>query len=192
MVDTESAFFQATPWCAALLNSPNYVLIPTPSRRPKQSTEDALLAETLKTKTTIPAMTTLYKKPVEGLTLISEACVLVALEHGINGYPSVAHGGFLGVIIDESMGTLLMCNKNTKKDEMDQAVDVDTLVTASLKVDYLKAVVTPQIVLVTVKFGEIKGRKFHITGSVTDGSGTVLAKAEALWVGVKLPRARKL
>lgn len=105
-------------------------------------------------------MTTLYKRPAKGRTLIDEACVLVALEYGINGYQNVAHGGFLGVIIDESMGTLLMCNKDTNKDEIGNPVDVDTLVTASLKVNYLKAVMTPQIVLVAVKIGEINGRKF--------------------------------
>ncbi len=121
-----------------------------------------------------------------------EACVLVALEHGINGYPNVAHGGFLGFIVDESMGTLLICNKDRNKDEIGNPVDVDTLVTASLKVIYLKAVMTPQIVLITVKIGEINGRKFYLTGSVTDGGGTLLAKAEAVWVGIKYPRTRKL
>jgi len=97
------------------LNNPQYVLIPTPSRRPTQSTEDALLAETLKTKATIPAMTTLYKRPAKGRTLIDEACVLEALEHGINGYPNVAHGGLLGFIIDESMGTLLKIRTKMKQ-----------------------------------------------------------------------------
>lgn len=193
MADSESAFFQSTPWCAALLTNPDLVMIPMPSRQPKSSTEDAFLAETLKTKTTIPAMTTLYKKPVKDRTLIREACVLVALENGINGYPNVAHGGFLSVIIDESMGTLLMCNKDIETEEMGENTRpmIDTLVTASMKVNYLKAVVTPQIVLVTVNIGEIKGRKFNLTASVTDGSGDVLATAEALWVGVRLPMARK-
>lgn len=51
---------------------------------------------------------------------------------------------------------------------------------------------TPQIVLVTVKIGEINGRKFYLTGSATNGGGTLLAKAEAVWVGIDYPRTRKL
>ena len=183
-------FFQSIPWCATLLNDPVYVVIPTPSRRPKQSTEDALLADTLKTKTTIPAIITLYERPAKGRTLITEARLLVALEYGVNGYPNIAHGGLIGAIIDESMGILLKCNKDMDKTELGEPVDIDTLVTASLKVNYLQAVMTPQTVLVTAKIEEIKGRKFYMTGTVRDGNGAMLAKAEAMWIGIKFTREK--
>ena len=190
MVDNEAVFFQSIPWCATLLNDPVYVVIPTPSRRPNQSTEDALLADTLKTKTTIPAIITLYERPAKGRTLITEARLLVALEYGVNGYPNIAHGGLIGAIIDESMGILLKCNKDMDKTELGEPVDIDTLVTASLKVNYLQAVMTPQTVLVTAKIEEIKGRKFYMTGTVRDGNGAMLAKAEAMWIGIKFTREK--
>ena len=191
MADNEPAYFKNIQWCAALFSNPDYVSIPMPSRSFKQSTEDALVAETLKTRTTIPAMSMLYKKPPAGQTLITQACILVALEHGINGYPGVAHGGFLGVLIDEAMGQLFTVNKDAK-DEMGQGPGSDSLVTASLKIDYKKAVLTPQVIMVTAAMGEIKSPKIWQTATITDGNGALLAKAEALWIWTKVRRPRKL
>lgn len=36
--------------------------------------------------------------------------VLVALEHGVNAYPNLSHGGLIATLLDESMGMLLTLN----------------------------------------------------------------------------------
>ena len=56
------------------------------------------------------------------------------------------------------------------------------VVTAYLNVRYLKAVGTPQTVLVVVRCREVRGRKWYVDAEVRDGEGGVLAKAESLWV----------
>ena len=61
--------------------------------------------------------------------------------------------------------------------------------TAYLNVTYLKPVSTPQIILVTASLREIKGRKHYIDGDVKNADGTVLAKAESLFLGLKKGRA---
>ncbi|MCJ1278521.1 hypothetical protein MMC21_006338 [Puttea exsequens] len=187
-VDDERAAFLSTPWCASLLADPSYQIITTTSRQRKPDREDALLAEALNTPDTITAWTTLLRKPPPGKTLVSEVRILVALGHGTNGYPGTAHGGFLGVIVDEAMGLLLLRNRGARADEVGGDGYTGYAVTASLKVDYLKAVVTPGIVMVTAEFGRAEGRKRWITATVEDGRGTVLARAEGLWITVGSPK----
>ena len=74
---------------------------------------------------------------------------------------------------------MLTVNKNMK----DAAIRGVT-VTAYLNITYLKPVATPQTVLLTANFRDIKGYKYYIDASAKDGSGVFLAKAEALWIRV--------
>ncbi len=83
----------------------------------------------------------------------------------------------MATLLDEVMGSLVLVNN--KLEDLETS---DTVVTAYLKVNYLKPVQTPQTVLVTAHFKEIVGRKYYIEGSVQDYSGTVLASGEALWL----------
>ena len=63
------------------------------------------------------------------------------------------------------------------------------MVTAYLKVTYLKPVLTPQIILVTANLTEIRGTKHYIDGEMKDADGTVLAKAESLFLRLRKGRA---
>ncbi|MCJ1449856.1 hypothetical protein MMC28_000184 [Mycoblastus sanguinarius] len=177
MSDPDKLFFDSIPWCSRLLSDPNYIVVPTRSRQRKESTEDELFAKTFHTQDTIRAGLTLSKKPEAGTSWVNEVCMLLGLEKGVNGYSHVLHGGIVGTIIDETMGLLLVANK-----------DVDASVrgvTAYLNVTYLKPIATPQTVLVVAKFREVKGRKYYVDAEVRDGQGAVLARGEALWIGIK-------
>ena len=184
-MDEERDFFLSTPWCAKLLNDPEFVFRPTPSRKYKSTTEDALFAQTLKTKDAIPAVTTFYRKPAPEASYVEEVRMLVSLAYGVNGWVHLAHGGIVGAILDEAMGTLPAIN--TKNGDNGQPIAYT--VTAYLNVTYVKPVATPQIILVTASLREIKGTKHYIDGEVKDADGTVLAKAESLFVGLKKGRA---
>ncbi|KAH6665396.1 HotDog domain-containing protein [Halenospora varia] len=166
------------PWCATLLDDPDTVIVPTISREPKDSTEDALFAETLKTASTISACLTFHARPPSATALINHISTLVTLEEGVNGYPHVAHGGLVGFLFDEIMGLLLSMNKRQ------DAIFNKHIVTAELTVKYLKPVATPQTVLVSVGFKEIVGRKMFIHATMKDSKGVELAKADALWIAV--------
>ncbi|MCJ1398429.1 hypothetical protein MMC11_001627 [Xylographa trunciseda] len=160
MEDSEMAFFLSIPWCAKFLVDPSFVIVPTSTRLFKQSTEDALFAETLKTEDTIRA-----------------------LGYRLNGYPHLCHGGIVATIMDEVMSTLLSVNKS-------RSGIYGGPVTASLNVSFLQPVWTPQVVLVTAKLGAIRGRKVDVESSVRDSNGNDLAKGEALFIRMDDPREK--
>ncbi|MCJ1433431.1 hypothetical protein MMC27_002791 [Xylographa pallens] len=180
MADPDTEYLQSIPWCAKLLADPNFVVIPTSTRKFKKSTEDALFTETLKTDDTIRAWVALFRPPVGGATKIEEVHTIVSLGYRLNGYPHICHGGIVATIMDEVMSTLLSVNKSRNGVS-------GGAVTASLNVSFLKPVWTPQVVLVTATFGEAKGRKLYLESTVRDNSGIVLAKAEALFMRIDKP-----
>lgn len=178
--EPDLAHFENIPWCAQLLSSPNIVITPTNSREYKASTEDALFAETFKTDDTISACLSFYSRPASGLHRIEEIHTLLTLGYRLNGYPARAHGGIVATIIDEVMGMLLSVNKGLGL----IATQGDTM-TAYLNVTYLKPVETPGTVLVSARFKEVIGRKHFLEATIKAGSGEVLSKAEALWIGLE-------
>ncbi len=191
MANHDLTYFQSIPWCASLLNDPRHVIISTNSREPKESTEDALFGETLKTDRTISACLSLYKKPATPNTRIEEVMTLLSLESGVNGYPHVCHGGIVATMLDEVMGILLAVNKDLEEDvarTTGGSAERMATVTAQLVVKYLKAIATPQNVCVKVWFSEIKGRKLWMQGTIEDETGTVLAGGEALFVQIRRER----
>src|SRR5215469_10640366 len=171
--------FRSISWCADLLDDPAFIITQTISRQDKSSTEDALFAETLKTEDTISACLSMYKRPTTGVARIDEVRTLLTLGYRLNGYPHVCHGGIVSTIMDEVMGMLLSVNK-----DLEGAIVREATVTASLNITFIKPVKTPGTVLVTAKFKDITGRKYFIESSVRDANGVVLAKAEALWIGL--------
>ena len=192
IMDEERDFFLSTPWCAKLLNDPDFIPRPSPSRKYKSTTEDALFAQTLKTGNTISALTTFYRKPAPGDTHVKEVRMLASMDYGVNGWEHMAHGGIIGAILDEAMGSLASINSQLQKhfQNGDDGQPLFDVVTAYLKVTYLKPVITPQIVLVTANLKEIRGTKHYIDGEMKDADGNVLAKAESLWLGLRKGRAK--
>ena len=71
----------------------------------------------------------------------------------------------------------MLVNKGLGENKHDGEI-IDHLVTAYLKVTYLKPVMTLQTVIVTANLKNIKGK-------VKDAEENVLAKAEAVWLGLK-------
>lgn len=189
MVDhDEESYFRSIPWCSKLLDDPDFQITTTFSRQYKESTEDSLLAETLKTDNTVRAIISLCKRPgnpsQEGgvgeggkRMQMDEVRTLVSLGSGMNGHSHVLHGGIAAALLDEVMGILLTGNK----DPANPSIEGETF-TAYLHVNYLKPIDTPQTILVTAKFREVKGRKYFIESTIEDGHGAFLAKGEALWI----------
>jgi acyl-coenzyme A thioesterase PaaI-like protein len=176
--EQDLAYFQTIPWCSELLSSSNIIITPTNSREYKESTEDALFAETFKTDDTIKACISFYSRPAPGAGRIEEVHTLLSLGYRLNGYPRRAHGGVIATVIDEVMAVLLGINKR-----LGPVASQGDTVTAYLNVKYIKPVATPQTVLVSARFKEVSGRKHFLEATVKDGAGEVLSSAEALFVG---------
>lgn len=185
-MEADEAHIRSIPWCAALISGPSIVILPTESRAPKESTEDALFAQTLKTPDTISGCLTFYDRANNSSAHINKINTLISLGSAVNGYPHVAHGGLVATLVDEIMGLLLSVNKHPKV----AFPDIGRTVTAYLHITYLKPVVTPATILVSARFKEVAGRKLFLEASVEDRWGVALAKAEALWIRVDKERER--
>ena len=179
MPTLDEEHFQSIPWCAKLLAEPDVLIVPTPSRQKKASTEDELVAVTLNTEKTIKHWLTFYKIPGPDAIMVGELYSLLSLGPGVNGYPHLAAGGVVCLILDECMGNLGLISRI-----LGFTMAEGFIVTANLNVNYLKVVPTPGIYLATATLREVKGRKYYFEASLKNGEGTVLATAESLWVNV--------
>jgi len=186
--DVDEAFFRKISWCVKLMEDPAFYPIPTLSRQPKSSTEDSLLAESLSTKPTVNAWLSFGKKPDRQGSAIKEVRMLISLGSGLNGYPHICHGGILGTLMDEAMGMLLSVNKTNMNGG--QSFVTGDAVTARLNITFLKAVATPQVIIVTASFRNIEGRKYYVEASIKDGCEALLATADSLWIQTKQENPR--
>lgn len=177
MSDPDHEDFLSIPWCAKLLRQKDVVVIATPSRQRKDSTENELVAVTLQTEKTIRSWVTFYKRPLAGANRVDEVYYLLSLGPGINGYAHLAAGGILGVIFDECMGNLGLVNRSLGFEGA-----AGFMFTANLHINYVKPVPTPGVYLVTATLREVKGRKCYFVASIKDGDGIVLSTAESLWI----------
>ncbi|KAL2434870.1 hypothetical protein ABEF95_009741 [Exophiala dermatitidis] len=184
----EVSVFSSIPWCRRILSDPEWRVEQCTSRVLKPLTrEDALLSQSLKSNDTIKGWVSLYRNtpPTSTITttvppnLTTKVLTLLSLQPGLNGYPGVCHGGIVATILDEVMSILVTRCRNS------QGVRGDN-VTADLHLTYIKPVPTPAVVLCRAKINDIKGRKYYVDGQIVDGeSGTVLAKADALFITVQ-------
>ncbi|KAI0143411.1 thioesterase superfamily protein [Xylariaceae sp. FL1272] len=179
MADEVRAHFAAIPWCARHLDQPHVIVSEPTSRTPKPTAEDALFAETLKTDRTIKAMLQFYDRPATSKDRVEEIKVFLTLGGGLNGYPGVCHGGLVTAILDEVIGLLIPINMER------EMILRGTYMTAYLNTTFVKPVATPATVLARASFTKVDGRKYFAIGSIEDGNGTVLARADALFVQLK-------
>jgi acyl-coenzyme A thioesterase PaaI-like protein len=192
MEEPDLSHFTSIPWCSTLLSNPTYKVTPTFSRQPKSSTEDSLIAVSLRTPSTITHCLSLYKPPEasssfsDKVPFIEEVITLVTLGSGMNGGVNMLHGGIIATLMDDVMGTLLTVNKDQGGLPLTQST-----VTASLSIKYLKGVRTPGTVAVLARCGRREGRKFWIEGEVRNGDGAVMARGEAVWVKLGRERGEK-
>jgi acyl-coenzyme A thioesterase PaaI-like protein len=180
MTEPDQAHFESIPWCFEIINHPDFLITPTFSRQPKPDTEDSLTAETLKREDAISACLTVYKRPPQGATWIGEVRSLMTLGTGMNGGPFMLHGGIVATLMDDAVGTLMTVNQDKEFMPLSSST-----VTAYMNVQYLQPITTPQTVLVVAKSREVKGRKFYVDSEIKNDKGTILAKAESLWVRFK-------
>jgi len=180
MDETNLDHFQSIAWCAALISDQAFKLGPNFSRQPKASTEDSLIAETLKTTNTISHCLTIYKPPPPPAVFIDEVHMLMTLGSGMNGGPNLLHGGIISTLMDDAMGALLTLNKEHQGIPLYS--QTHATVTATLDIKYLKPIPTPKTVLVSVSCVESTEKKFRFEAKISDEKGVDLATAKALWI----------
>lgn len=202
--------FSSIPWCAALLGEPGVVTFTPMSRLPNTPSKDQLFKTTLKTENAVPEFIGFYKSPftdADNLTLshipstgrgpqflINSVSLLFDLRPGVNGFNGTAHGGFIASLFDEAMGCLLFVNGALQQEMRARGVALpDTIldqnlgpvVTASMNVKFLRPLVTPQVVMVSVTLDRCEGRKFYLSYTIKDGNGKECARGEGMWISLR-------
>ncbi|VUC30924.1 unnamed protein product [Clonostachys rosea] len=197
-------------WCAALLDRPGTTIF-TPSCRLVDASglpasQDQILRTTLNNPDAVPHCLGFYQDPGSSSTpgsttsparprlLINSSSTIFDLQPGVNGYHGSTHGGFMAVLIDDSMGGLIYHNfvlQMQKQQEPGWAPPPGTLdlskiqyFTAGMNIRLEKPLRTPTVVVVTSTLNRVEGRKLYLDVVVEDGKGTKYATCEGLWMSL--------
>ncbi|CAI6098690.1 unnamed protein product [Clonostachys chloroleuca] len=202
--------FRSIAWCAALLNRPGTTIF-TPSCRLVDASglpasQDQILRTTLNNSDAVPHCLGFYQDPASSSTpgsptspeqprlLINSSSTLFDLQPGVNGYHGSTHGGFMAVLIDDSMGGLIYHNFVLQMQKQQEpgwnpppgTLDLSKIqyFTAGMDIRLEKPLRTPAVVSVTSTLNRVEGRKMYLDVVVEDGNGTRFASCEGLWMSL--------
>lgn len=206
--ETVQYFSRPDSWLQKYLTSSAYKPIPTFSRVLKRTGEDFFFSRTVSTPETIPHMLSLQRKsfalppelpknaPVNPHTTdpLARAPVAVPEEPdnlflislgrpGLDGHPSVIHGGMACAILDEMMGLCVMLHHQHISGPR------DSLFTVNLNVSYKAPVPTPGDVLVRCWLVGWQGRKWYSIGQIVGQDGTLYTEGRGVWVMTRKAKA---
>jgi acyl-coenzyme A thioesterase PaaI-like protein len=188
-VDDSLQSILGQPWIASLVAAPDIVVGIPGCRYPKPSTEDSLLAETLKTTISLSTCLYFYLPPSSQSSAIPSVSTVMTLGSGMNGHSHILHGGMVATLLDESMGIYTSCNEHrayfertgSRKEDKGQTPKF----TAELKVTYLKPVRTPTTCVIEVRSVRKEGRKEWMLAEMRqeqEGKVVLCARGEGLFV----------
>lgn len=105
------------------------------------------------------------------------------LGNGLDGWPTVVHGGTIATILDENMGRLAIENLPER-----------TGVTANLNISYKARLGRDQYIIVEAKYDRLLSseRKAVVEAVIKDDKGKVYSEAKALFVYPKKLKLRTL
>ncbi|KIM25034.1 hypothetical protein M408DRAFT_34021, partial [Serendipita vermifera MAFF 305830] len=99
---------------------------------------------------------------------------VIHLGRSICGHDGIVHGGAIATLFDDSLFRTAVASFPAKIG-----------VTAWIRIDYKSPTRADQFVVLNSKVDRVEGRKVFVSGQIEDLEGTVLAKAEALFVQPK-------
>ncbi|KIW13162.1 hypothetical protein PV08_08349 [Exophiala spinifera] len=209
--DRQYAYFNSVPWCAALLADKRYTTVPSRFGQPSPDTRGDFFTRTLATDNTIVAC--LYQErrvdesaDPERVSNVEEIRAFFATASGVNGFPGVAHGGFVAAVIDETMGYLIKAHllasttevapppgpepgpkaaKATVRVPLTSSDTMTAVMTGELTIRYKRPVPTGEALLVRTWVERVDGRKTYAKAVVEDGEGTVLTEGVSVFISLK-------
>jgi acyl-coenzyme A thioesterase PaaI-like protein len=152
---------------------------------------------------------------VRGTGKVEEVRCFLATRSGVNGFPGIAHGGFVAAVIDEVMGYLINANLTAARTEVGAAGGADhaaaakvqgqaaspavvpmtgtgestapmsSVMTAELTIKYRRPVPTGEVLLVRTWIDKMEGRKIVVRAAVEDQDGQVLSEGLALFIALR-------
>ncbi|KAF4612545.1 hypothetical protein G7Y89_g15588 [Cudoniella acicularis] len=169
------AHFASLPWCVALFEDPTLLPYTNATFSSATGTFNSFIGKTLATNDTIIFSQPFLKPPKPESGQYPEVLACLSLGSGVNGHHDTCHGGFVSVLLDEACGNAVLWETPDDKATM----------TAYLRVDYKKPVRTPGKILCRASVERKEGKKVWVKGSLEDGTGTVYATAETLFIATE-------
>lgn len=206
MPSSDPAYFKAIPWCAELLADPNYVIAPSRYGAPIPGGRGAFFTTTLATDATIKACIYQIRSDTRlqhdsdvpsPRAAVSEVRALMDTAGGVNGFPGVAHGGFVAAIIDEVMGFLINSNRAAATEStavpgngaaqpyVPMSAPGSAVMTAELTTTYRRPVPTGEVLLLRTWIESVEGRKMYVRATIEAAERRVLAEGRALFLALK-------
>ncbi|GJD02228.1 thioesterase superfamily protein [Colletotrichum higginsianum] len=170
------------PWCARILagfDSPSHVVQVSPNRTVLPTRENQHVGGTLNTPDTIAAWLVLHPRPQAPDWKVDELCSLVTFNHGVMGFPEMAHGGVVALVLDEVTGLHIVAQRPAG------AEPNKGFRTGYLNTSFHKPVPAPGTVFVRSRIARVDGRKHFVVARMEDEHGELLAKAEVLYISVE-------
>jgi acyl-coenzyme A thioesterase PaaI-like protein len=196
------SFFSSNPWLQPYFAITSlYRPVPFYARFDKGGTFDRFFNTIINTPDTVPYAIGLmrrdehWKQQVKALSenqavrdtsvSIGSECaqadfiLLIHLREDVSGFESTAHGGFLGALFDEGMSACIETVRQVGTEQLGQ------LFTANLNVSFRAPVALPGTYMIALWLVRREGRKWFVEAKMVGKEGTVVAKAEALWISIK-------
>ncbi|KAI1099454.1 HotDog domain-containing protein [Jackrogersella minutella] len=204
--------FESVSWCANSLRAPGIIPIIPPARLDPQHlpegalpSRDQLFRRLLDQEEGVPYILGFYEDPLihskspkySDLPFLAPSLsLLFDLRSGLSGFNGTAHGGFIGTMMDEMMGTLIfqndLMNRAAKAKGLIPASAKDFMslayVTARMEISYRRPLVIPQIVVATATLERSEGRKTYIDVAIKDGDGKEYAAGRGTWISIPRPK----
>lgn len=126
--------------------------------------------------------------------LISTASYFFELRPGVNGFNGTAHGGLMACLFDQAMGDLLFINGEVHRRAVTKGAPLppcylnpldNPMFTASMEMQLLKPLSTPQIVMVTVSLNKVVGRRMYLDSLLENREGIKFATGRGIWVSAR-------
>ncbi|KAK9419184.1 putative HotDog domain-containing protein [Seiridium unicorne] len=179
IISRSLSHFLAIPWCAKRLKDTHNQVIHPPGRTPDNRGEEELWSTTFNTLETFPAFIAFYRKPIKNSERVNEVSAFVSTNHGVQGFPGMMHGGIVATLLDGTAGLVPGVNQQRG------LFSLTRFVTAFLNTTYMRPVPVPSTLLLTARLVKHEGRKLLVEATIENDQGTVVSKAEVLFVETK-------
>ncbi|KAF2655299.1 hypothetical protein K491DRAFT_693045 [Lophiostoma macrostomum CBS 122681] len=190
--------FAPIKWAAPLFSSPEWRITNRSRNSEPDEDSDRFCRNTLRAFDGVQNWIEMYKAPTPGSSDTTHTILLCKFGAALNGFPGICHGGAVMSLMDEALALPMFANEVKGTGQfVDPAVTqwlaegrslTEVLnglwVTARLDMQFLKPVTCPGVVGIEVEVLEKKGHKMKMRGTMKDGKGTPLLKADGVWVRV--------
>ncbi|KXT05643.1 hypothetical protein AC578_5582 [Pseudocercospora eumusae] len=190
----ELQYFHRQASTKSWLEHRHYSPVASPQRTPRGDGEDEFLGRVVNTDDTIrhwlavvsnkafppPASKTPGGVQADAGVDQPDFLLLCDVQHGVNGFRGIAHGGFLCSLLDETLAQVVELHRHTG-----HSPSREHLYTANLNVNFRRPVATPDTIVIKAWLEKRAGRKWTVRGVLENSKGERCIDVDGLWIAAR-------